>query len=282
MCDARKVTDPGDHGYREGEAAVGQHPRRVTPTSDLALAQGGLVMTNGCVSARDVGFAAHDGQLADSAAAQQIACDRPRSTRRTKLFSSVVLRPALHAIAGIVAACVACMTLSAQDVSSSRPTEWGVMIGGVGVTGAFRGHISTGVGGGLEVQIPFPPPRVALRADVMYHTIADYRDTRGCTYVDPCADAAVGTEVLSGSVSVVARLNSPTTRWSPYIFGGVAIYHVGTANSPIEINSRPNPLGFQGGVGFEVRSGKHTYFAEMRYMGMSPGGLTPLTIGMRF
>jgi PEGA domain-containing protein len=47
----RRVTDFRSRGYRGSEAAVGQHPRRVTLTPVLAPAQGGLGMTN-CVSAR--------------------------------------------------------------------------------------------------------------------------------------------------------------------------------------------------------------------------------------
>ena len=45
---------------------------------------------------------------------------------------------------------------------------------------------------------------------------------------------------------------------------------------------RSNHLGFQGGVGFEVRPANHTYVIEMRYPGIPPGGIVPITIGMQF
>ena len=42
------------------------------------------------------------------------------------------------------------------------------------------------------------------------------------------------------------------------------------------------PVGAEGGVGFEVRMLQHTFFAEARYMTISPGGVLPVTVGIRF
>jgi hypothetical protein len=76
-------------------------------------------------------------------------------------------------------------------------------------------------------------------------------------------------------------LNDATTRWSPYIIAGVATYYFGGGDGPLTW-MRPNHFGFQGGAGFEVRPATHTYFVEMRYLGIPPGGIVPITIGMRF
>ena len=79
----------------------------------------------------------------------------------------------------------------------------------------------------------------------------------------------------------MARLNDPDTRWSPYLLGGVAEYLTGNSDEPLA-QFRPNHFGFQGGIGFEIRPSKHTYFVEMRYMGVPPGGVVPVLVGMRF
>jgi hypothetical protein len=104
----------------------------------------------------------------------------------------------------------------------------------------------------------------------MYETIADYDRTGQCAQYGECADPGDWTEILSGGIALVARLTGPAKRWSPYVIGGVAAYHVGTANSPIVIAGAPRPFGVQGGVGVEVRPARHTYFIEMRYMGIPP------------
>ena len=117
----------------------------------------------------------------------------------------------------------------------------------------------------------------------MYHWIDTYH--YGCRSggIDPgfCGYVDTWSRVVSTTFSLVARMNDPATRWSPYVIAGVAAYLTGNTDEPL-VALRPNHLGFQGGVGFEVRPSKHTYFVELRYLGIPPGGVLPLTIGMQF
>jgi hypothetical protein len=165
----------------------------------------------------------------------------------------------------------------AQDVPASRPVEFGVTAGGVGVTGQFRGRMSSGLAVGAMLQVPLSPRWLALRADLLYVAIANW---------EPCADfrgycSSTATEIASGSLGVVARLNAPEHHWSPYVVAGVATYHIGHFISGVP-SIHTNPFGWQGGLGFEVRSSRHVFFAEMRYMTIAPGGVVPVVVGMRF
>ena len=76
-------------------------------------------------------------------------------------------------------------------------------------------------------------------------------------------------------------MNDPAKRWSPYLLGGAAGYSFNFADGNIKA-LRPAHFGMQGGLGFEVRPTKETYFVEIRSMGIPPGGLMPLVVGMRF
>ena len=156
------------------------------------------------------------------------------------------------------------------------------MAGGVGVTDGFRGVLTGGPVGGIEAQVPLDVRRLSIRADVMYSWIDGYHSGCGggsdpgfCGYVDTWS------RLISTSLSLVARLNDPVTRWSPYVFGGIVGHITGSPDEPLRA-IRTNHLGMQGGVGFEYRPGKRTYFAELRYLGMPPGGVVPIVIGMRF
>ena len=179
----------------------------------------------------------------------------------------------------------------AQDSSSAQWVSWGIMAGGEGVTGAYRGMLAQGVAGGVMAQFPLPSRHLALRADLVYHWVGTmggdmvnlaFGGSSGrCTGGIACAIEGSYSRIVATSFSLVARLNDPATRWSPYLIGGVAGYLTGNSDEPL-LQFRPNHLGFQGGVGFEVRPSRHTYFVEMRYMGIPPGGVLPMTIGMRF
>lgn len=167
----------------------------------------------------------------------------------------------------------------AQDTTATRPIQFGLMAGGVGVTGQFRGRISSGPAGGVTLHIPLSPLWLALRADLLYQSIANYQT--------PCAPRFCGgssneTRIVSGGFSVVMRLNTPDARWSPYVVAGIAKYSVDAHDSWRMATVQTNPFGWQGGVGIEVRSPRHAYFAEMRYMTIAPGGVVPIVIGMRF
>jgi hypothetical protein len=190
---------------------------------------------------------------------------------------------ALIVVALLTAICCQSVVALAQGTVDDRSNTWGVMAGGVGVTDGFRGHLSSGVVGGIEKLFPLPTRRLALRADIMYAWI-DVWHSNGCGGgIDPgfCAYVDTWSRLVAGSFSIVGRLNDPATRWSPYAFGGVAAYLTGNSDEPLTY-LRPNHFGFQGGVGFEVRPREHTFFVEMRYLGVPPGGIVPVTVGMRF
>lgn len=210
-----------------------------------------------------------------------------------KRASSVKGR-ALIVVALLTAISSQSVVARAQDADAARQAAWGIMAGGEGVTGAYRGTLVDGVAGGVMAQFPLPSRHLSLRADLEYHWVG----TSGGDRVDVVHPGGVGSDgrcaggilcaiggsysrIVATSFSLVARMNDPATRWSPYLIGGVAGYLTGNSDEPL-FQFRPNHLGFQGGVGFEVRPNKHTYFAEMRYLGVPPGGVVPITIGMRF
>jgi len=68
---------------------------------------------------------------------------------------------------------------------------------------------------------------------------------------------------------------------SPYVLAGAAAYVSDYADGNI-VALRPQHIGIEGGIGIEGRFGRSTLFAELRYMTVSPGGVVPLTMGMRF
>ncbi len=166
----------------------------------------------------------------------------------------------------------------AQNAPTAGPVRWGVMAGGENVTGSFKDAFKPGIVFGGEVQFPLHMNRLALRADVMYHWIGEY------AYVcieQGCIDQGAHSHLVTGSLDLIARLNDPSTRWSPYAILGAAVNITGNSDEAI-VSYKPKGNGLQGGVGFEVRPWKTTVFVEVRYMAVSPGGVVPVTIGMRF
>jgi hypothetical protein len=185
-------------------------------------------------------------------------------------------------IFGCGAAVIICLFSNeacAQATDAAQQDTWGIMAGGVGVTDGFRGNLSSGVTGGIEKLFPLAARHLALRADILYTWIARWQSQRcapgACVFVDTWS------RLVSGSFALSARLNDPDAKWSPYAFGGVAAYLTGNSDEPLTY-MRPNHFGFQGGVGFEVRPHEKTIFVEMRYLGIPPGGVLPVVIGMRF
>jgi hypothetical protein len=170
----------------------------------------------------------------------------------------------------------------AQDISADQSVSWGFAAGADEVTGAFRtGHaFQPGVAGlaiGALVQLPLAAPRLALRADVMYHQLG----LGDCRPTQLCGSQKLSTQLVSGSVSLVARLNDVRSRVSPYVLAGAAVYGTSYADDNITA-MHPGHIGFAGGIGIESRTKKSTFFAELRYMAIPPGGVVPLTLGMRF
>lgn len=174
----------------------------------------------------------------------------------------------------LVAVLVLPRVAESQDAAIAQPTTWGIMAGRVSGTGAFP--FSPGIAVGALAQFPLPSPRLSIRADAMLNFLANTDkacDERGC--------ASQGLQyayLISGSISSVARMNAPATPWSPYVFAGPAVYLLDNAFEFLH----PNHFGLQGGVGFEFRYSTHMFFTELRYMSVPPGGVLPLTVGMRF
>lgn len=193
-------------------------------------------------------------------------------------------------------ACVFALPRSAiaQDVVDQRDGSWGILAGGVGVTGGFRGLLEEGVTGGVMALFPPVSRHFSVRADLLYNWVgsghgdavnvvgpAGTTNNGRCDVGITCLIKSSWSRVVSLSISGVAWLNGPSSRWSPYAFGGVAGYLTGNSDEPLA-QVRPNHLGFQGGLGFEVRPRNATYFVEMRYLGIPSGGLVPVTLGVRF
>jgi hypothetical protein len=184
----------------------------------------------------------------------------------------------LIACAVAVASTIPCRAAVAQEVAAGRSIALGIMAGGENVTGAFRGAFKPGVVLGAAVQFPLSVRRLAVRADVTYHLIHD--NHYACNEIG-CADQFTFSHLVTGSFDVVARLNVPATRWSPYVVVGGAVNLTGNSDERMA-SFNPNHLGLQGGIGFEARPRKSTMFVEMRYMDVRPGGVIPVTIGLRF
>src|ERR1019366_628902 len=104
--------------------------------------------------------------------------------------------------------------------AGALPVSWGVMAGGENLTGAYVGAFKPGIVMGAEVQFPLPTRRLALRADVLYHWIWEY----GYVCIETgCIDQGRHSHLVTGSFDLVARLNDPATRWSPYVVLGAAV-----------------------------------------------------------
>jgi hypothetical protein len=182
----------------------------------------------------------------------------------------------------------------AQSAPSNLRATFGFIAGGEGVTGAFRGGLAYGTTVGLMAQFPLSR-HFSLRGDFLDHSVGTSRTQVGCLLDgggplrDPCGATCTGwlncaplspwEMATSATVSAVFRLNDPAVRWSPYMLGGIAAYELERVTFA---GYRPNHIGFAGGVGFEFRPNRNTYFVEMRYLGIPPGGLTPVSVGIRF
>jgi hypothetical protein len=176
----------------------------------------------------------------------------------------------LFACAVIVLLCLADSSAGAQGIT------WGIFAGEESATGAFD-NLQPAFAIGALAQSPLSARsvgRVWLRTDVLFSPIGNNPCGSHCDAIFPYSFLA------SASLSLIARLNDPAVRWSPYAIVGATGYiaeslpHIGTIKAA--------PFGAEGGIGFEVRLQHETIFAEARYMTISPGGVVPVTVGMRF
>ena len=162
-----------------------------------------------------------------------------------------------------------------ESAPSAGPVTFGFALGYADGTGQFAESYKSGAID-LQVQVPLAPRRLSLRGDLLWSG-----SPPGCFSSGP-PDRFIGcpapADMITASADIVARLNDPSTRWSPYALAGAGLYMSrGKGDRP------PTPAGLEGGVGFEVRTGKRTtLFAECRYFGFGAGGVAPMTIGMRF
>lgn len=181
------------------------------------------------------------------------------------------------------AVCVTVMAIAipnvvlGQDAPSDRPIQVGMMLGIEHFTRDMPGNNEPGLVLDVHVQLPLAQRRLAVRGDVMYHGyfVGSCVNTLGFGG-GSCRSTPFG-GLMSWSVDLVARLNDPRTRWSPYVLAGAGLYTNAEGGSP------PTAVGVQGGFGFEVRPGKRgVVFIEWRHLNVGSIGLTPAAIGMRF
>jgi hypothetical protein len=171
---------------------------------------------------------------------------------------------------------------TSEAAQAPRPITFGFALGGEASIGAFA-HDPTNRAPAFDlvIQVPLSPRRLTVRADVMSH---GFQSSGSVVLVSSPAAPGSGASlldrgVLSWSADVVARLNDPARRWSPYALAGAALY----TRSGRDAALPPTGAGLQAGAGFEVRTGRRTVlFAEYRYMAMGTGGVAPITLGMRF
>ncbi len=175
---------------------------------------------------------------------------------------------------------LAATTSNAQAVSTDRPLQIGFMLGGAAATGSYSGgqiHNTAGVIG-LEVQVPLPPRRLAVRGDLAYFSFFG----TNCLLVGgfrPCFNNPI-VDLVPMSANLVARLNDPSTRWSPYLLGGAALYLTSSGGN---VGPTPPGAGLQAGLGFEVRPATRTnVFIEWRHLSMGTAGVSSVTMGARF
>jgi hypothetical protein len=183
----------------------------------------------------------------------------------------------------MAALCVAGGATRAQDTSNERPVSFGVMIGANKLAGSYDGAFKTGVVLGVDALFPLPARRLAIRADVLYHNIGEHSVVCLTSPGGPCSDQDTSPHLITTSADLLLHLNDRASRWAPYVLVGAAYYLAGASSSEKLKTFDPHQAGYQVGIGTDVHSFMHgTLFLEIRYMSMPPGGIVPLTVGLRF
>jgi hypothetical protein len=189
-----------------------------------------------------------------------------------------------HRLVGAIALlCVGGGAGRAQDTANVRPVSLGVMLGAPKMTGSYDGAFKTGVALGVDAFFPLPARRLAIRADVMYHIIGEHTVICLNQPGGQCSDQGTSSQLISTSADLLLHLNDPTSHWSPYVLVGAAYYVTGAPADEKLKTFDPRQAGYQFGIGTDVHSFTGaTLFVELRYMSMPPGGVVPLTVGLRF
>jgi hypothetical protein len=163
-----------------------------------------------------------------------------------------------------------------QDTAPQRSASWAIMAGGVAVNGGLSGALTGGPVGGIEGEFPLEIPHVSMRGDILYSWMAEY-----FYHCDFCGSSQTWSRLISTSLSLVYRPYDQVKRLSPYVFAGVAGHLTGAGDEPLA-SMGVSKIGIEGGVGLEYRPHSRTYFAEVRYFRLAPGGILPFVLGMRF
>jgi hypothetical protein len=186
-------------------------------------------------------------------------------------------------VGAIAALCVAGGAARAQDTSNERPVSIGVMIGANKLAGSYDSAFKTGVVLGVDALFPLPARRLAIRADVLYHNIGEHNVICLNSPIGPCSDQGTSSHLITTSADLLLHLNDPASRWSPYVLVGAAYYVTGASSAEKLKAFDPQQAGYQVGIGTDVHSSTSAiFFVEIRYMSMPPGGVVPLTVGLRF
>jgi hypothetical protein len=162
---------------------------------------------------------------------------------------------------------------------SQTPVSFGLG-GGISIpTGSTSDALKTGWHGIALVRFKPAASPVGFQIDGMYHRLS---------VEDGGLDLDVTTQVLNGSANVVFGFPvSETTRFRPYLIGGVGLYNFDLKgdDAPANVESETD-FGFNAGAGFDVGFGGGTFFVEGRFHNVFSEGtdtkLIPVSVGVRF
>lgn len=96
----------------------------------------------------------------------------------------------------------------------------------------------------------------------------------------------IKTQVMNGTANAVYRFpSSGTTRFSPYVIGGLGVYNTKASGEGAPEGSATE-AGINLGAGFDIRAGGAGLFVEARWHNMFLEGenlkFLPITLGIRF
>jgi hypothetical protein len=98
-----------------------------------------------------------------------------------------------------------------------------------------------------------------------------------------CTNQGTASHLIATSADLLLHVNDPASHLSPYVLVGAAWYMTGNPSTERLKAFDPQQAGYQVGIGTDVHAFEGpTVFVELRYMSMPPGGVVPLTVGLRF
>ena len=160
-------------------------------------------------------------------------------------------------------------TASAQMGTILKPVQIGVAVGGAIPVSDFGNSFSTGFNVTGTVGINPPALPVGFRIDAAYNQFG----AKGASNVNAKIAGVSGNVVLS-----MAGVGM-----TPYVIGGVGVYHV---SSSVTGTVASNHFGFNAGAGLQIPLTGFTTFIEARYNRFSENGgstsFVPVTVGVMF